>query len=200
MRFLVAVLFAVILTFSSLALAQTCPTGKVCVDNADMQTFIAIAKERKCLVETTPTFTADPITIVVDRQGRVYSSGAEPHPYALHLGWCNFAVEAKGEVKTVVAEHDEPTWGFRFRVKATLGVLGTELLVGEHFTNALDGGLLLEPFYFQWLNVHGYVGVRSVGAGLGADLTKNFGLGLGYALTWGGWRSNPFASLYFAFN
>ena len=199
MRFLVAAVIAAFLTFSSSAQADTCPEGKVCVDEADMKMMLQVLRERKCLAETLPTVASDPITIVVDRQGRVYGSGSDPHPYTLHLNWCNYTIKAESQVKTVVAEHVEPTWGFRFRPKATFGVLGTELLVGERFSNALDGGLLLEPFYIQWLNIHGYIGVRSVGAGLGVDLTKNFGVNLGYAVTWSGWRSNPFASLYFAF-
>jgi hypothetical protein len=199
MRALFAALVAALVTVSVPASAQTCAKEQTCVDDADLAIMLKVLRERKCLLETTPVITADPITIVVDRQGRVYGSGSDPKPYTLHVGWCDFAVTAQSQMKTVVAEHVDASWGFRFRPKATFGILGTELLVGERFTNALDGGILLEPFYVRSVNVNGYVGVRSVGAGIGFDLTKNFGLNVGYAITWSAWRSNPFASLYFAF-
>ena len=78
------------------------------------------------------------------------------------------------------------------------------LLAADAFTvtklyEALDGGILVEPFFVQWANVNVLVGFRSFGAGLGADITTNFGLYLGYALTWGTWRSNPYLGVSFAF-
>jgi len=63
----------------------------------------------------------------------------------------------------------------------------------------IDGGVLLEPFFIRWANVNAYVGVRSVGGGVGIDLTKNFGVYLGYAVTWWPtWNSNPYLGISFA--
>jgi hypothetical protein len=202
MRYTAAILASLLLTtVSATALAETpmCPEGMVCVEQADMVEITKILKEKKCLVSTQPTLKLDPITIVVDRQGRVYGSGEEPHPYKVQMTWCDYDITANGEAKLTAAEHVDPDWGFRFRPKATFGLLGTELLMAPKFTDSLDGGLLLEPFYYRWVNINGYVGIRSFGAALGFDITKNFGLAAGYAVTWGGWRSNPFAGAYFSF-
>lgn len=193
-------LFLVAFFVSSTAFAQAaCPAGKVCVDKKDMTTFLEIAKEKRCLVSTQPEVKADPLTIVVDKQGRVYGSGSGPQPFKLHLTWCNYELDATGQTKIVAAQMVEPDWGFRFRPKAALGLLGADLLRGEKFTSTIDGGALIEPFYYHFLNVNAYVGVRSVGGGLGIDLTRNFGLYMGYAITWDGWRSNVMVGAYFSF-
>lgn len=186
-------------TRETVAQDEPCPYGKVCVDQEDMIPILDALHEKKCLLETPPKVTSDALTIVTDRQGRIYGSGSNPVPFQMTLNWCNYEITAKGQTRIMAAQRIEPSWGFRFRPKATFGVLGTELLGGEKFTDTLDGGLLLEPFYVGPVNVNGYVGLRSGGAGLGLDVTKNFGVGLGYAITWGAWRSNPFVSLYFAF-
>lgn len=186
--------------FSGTALAQTtCASGSTCVPPEDLKVFVEALKEKQCLKTTQPALTLDPLTIVVDKQGRIYGSGSNPKPYKVHLAWCNYTLDAEGETKIIAAEATPQTYGFRFRPKAALGVLGTELVLDSKASNAIDGGLLLEPFFFQWVNINAYVGFRSVGAGLGFDITKNFGLYAGYAITWGGWRSNPLASLYFSF-
>jgi hypothetical protein len=196
---ILAVVLLGLLAETAYAQDASCPAGKVCVDKADMPTFLEALKEKQCLLKTPPTVTSDPLTIVIDRDGRVYGSGSDPHPYTVHLSWCNYTLDAKGETKIVAAMASEPSYGFRFRPKAALGLLGTELVSGAKFADSWDGGILLEPFFFQWANINAYVGFRSVGAGLGFDITKNFGAYLGYAVTWGGWRSNPLASLYFSF-
>lgn len=175
-----------------------CPAGMTCVANDDMKVFVQLLKDQKCRTDTPPKFTLDPITVVVDRQGRVYYSGNEPKPYKLHIDWCNYRVDATAKVSLTVAQKVEPTWGFRFRPKAAFGYLPVEALEEKDASKGLDGGILVEPFFIQWFNVNAYVGVRSVGAGIGFDLTKNFGLYLGYSIAWGTWRSNPFGGLYFA--
>jgi len=194
------IVLVLLLVFPAAAHAQTaCAAGSTCVPAADMQLFLQALREKKCLVETPPTLTADPVTIVIDKQGRVYGSGSDPHPFTLHMKWCTYDLTATGQTKLLAAQAVEPQAGFRFRPKATLGILAADLLSGQKFSESIDGGILLEPAYFQWVNLNGYVGVRSVGAGFGFDVTKNFGAYVGYAATWGTWRSNPFVSAYFSF-
>jgi len=176
-----------------------CPEGHTCVPDEDMEVFVKLLRSKKCMGQEPPKFELDPIAIITDRQGRVYYSGSNPEPYRLRMTWCEYEVEAKAEVKTYVAVRKESTWGFRPRFKATFGVLLSEVVTGDKFTDSLDGGLLFEPFYVHWFNLNAYVGVRSFGAGAGFDITKNFGGYAGYALTWGGWRSNPFVSVFFSF-
>jgi hypothetical protein len=171
-----------------------------CVPESDLKLFVELAKEKKCLQSTTPTFTADPITIVVDKDGRIFFSGAAPHPYTLHMKWCSYDIEAKGKIDIVAAMTEPPTWGFRLRPKAYLGYLLAEpLRSGARATDGIDAGLSEELFYWHFLNLNASVGFRSFGAGLGVDITKNFGATAGYAMTWDGFRSNPHVSLWFAF-
>jgi hypothetical protein len=115
------------------------------------------------------------------------------------MDWCNYKLDAKTNLTLSVAERVEPTWGFRLRLKATFGVMGAELFrSGVKSYDALDGGLLVEGFYYRWANLNAFVGVRSVGLGVGFDLTKNVTLYIGYGLTWGTWRSSPYIGVGFS--
>jgi len=182
---------------ASPAEAQTCEGGS-CVAKEDLQAFIQLAREAKCRADTAPTLKLDPITIVVDRDGRIYGSGSDPKPYVVHLDWCNYKIEAKGQVSLVAAQRVEPTSGFRFRPKATIGYLPLTALDKKDGYAGLDAGVLLEPFFLSWSNLNVYVGFRAVGAGVGFDLTRNMGLYGGYAITWGTWQHNPHAAISFA--
>jgi hypothetical protein len=164
-----------------------------------MKVFVSLLQAQKCRLDNIPKLTADSVTIVVDKDGRVYGSGDDPKPYKLHIDWCNYQIDVKSQIKLVVAQKTEPTYGFRFRMKAALGYLPVEAFSEKDAGRGVDGGMLFEPAFWQWANINAYVGVRSVGAGLGFDLTRNFGLYAGYAMAWGTWRSNPHAALYFSF-
>jgi hypothetical protein len=179
------------------ALAEECPADSTCVPPEDMHVFVTLLREKKCQQETSPAFVLDPVVIITDKDGRVFTNGGQPRPYTIRMHWCGYDVTGTGQVDVVAARIPEPSWGWRFRVKAALGVLLADLV--SHGTNGLDGGLLLEPFFFRWTNVNGYVGVRSVGGGFGFDLTRNFGLYAGYATTWNDWQHNPHVSAYFSF-
>jgi hypothetical protein len=177
---------------------QTCPEGSTCVPPEDLKVFVELLKAQKCRDENPPKLVLDPIVIVVDREGRVYYSGGEPRPYKVHVDWCNYQIDALGKVQVQVAQRVEPTWGFRFRAKAAFGYLPIEALTEKDAGRGIDGGVLLEPVFLQWANFNVYVGVRSVGTGLGFDVLKNMTVYLGYALAWGTWRSNPHLAVGFA--
>jgi len=164
-----------------------------------MKIFVQLLHEKKCLQTTEPDFVLDPITIMTDKNGRTYITGDDPRPYTLQMTWCGYDITGFGTVKAVAATMPEPTWGWRFRAKAALGYLPVEAFAEDDAAKGIDAGLLLEPFYVQWVNLNGYVGVRSVGAGLGFDLTRNFGAYAGYAFSWAGQRHNPHAAIYFSF-
>jgi hypothetical protein len=186
------------LTASRPAQGAECTSG-TCVPADDLKTFVQLAKEHKCRAEMPPTFALDPITIIVDKQGRIFGSGSDPKPFTLKATWCNYTLEGKGQTKILAAQREEPIWGWRFRLKLAVGYLPATAYYQKDGYAGLDAGLLLEPFFLSWANVNAYVGVRSVGGGLGFDLLKNFGLHLGYAVTWGTWQHNPHAAIYFAF-
>lgn len=178
--------------------AVVCPPGVTCVPPEDMKVFVQLLKDQKCRADTAPNLKVDPVTIVVDREGRIYGSGSNPVPYRVHLDWCNYHVEGKGETSIVAAQREEPTSGFRFRPKATIGFLPVTAFDKKDGYAGLDAGVLLEPFFLSWANLNAYVGFRSVGAGIGFDITRNMGLYVGYAVTWGTWQSNPHAAVSFA--
>jgi hypothetical protein len=141
----------------------------------------------------------DGLTIVTDRMGRVYGSGTGSKPMKLHVEWCNYQLDATTNLQYQVAERVESDWGFRLRLKAAVGILPSEALRADtRFRESLDGGVMIEPFYYHWANINGYVGLRSVGLALGADVTKNVTLFLGYGVTWGTWRGAPMIGIGFA--
>jgi len=182
------------------AQAQECAPGSKCVSADDLNTLLTIAREKQCLLSTQPTITMDPVTLTIDRQGRIFFTGSAPHPYSLKMSWCNYTLAAQGKVTVVAAVEEPPDWGFRFRPKAYMGVLPLEPFhTGNNARSAVDAGLMLDPLYYKFLNLNVHVGFRAVGAGIGVDLTRNFGVYAGYALTWDGFRQNPEAALWFSF-
>ncbi len=171
-----------------------------CVRNEDLATFIQVLKEKQCLQHEKPSFELDPVTLTVDKDGRVFYSGAQPKPYTLKMNWCNYEVTAEGKLDVIVALQEPPTWGFRFRPKAYLGyALAEPLRKDGTFSDGIDAGLMVDFFFWEDFNLNGHVGARAFGLGLGADLTENFGVTAGYALSWDGFRSNPEVAFTFAF-
>ena len=97
------------------------------------------------------------------------------------------------------------TWGFRFRPKAYIWVLPGEAFYSIPDTESLgvmdliDAGVMVDFLYYEWANLNAAVGFRSLGGGIGFDLTENFGAYGGYALTWGDWHHNANLGLWFSF-
>lgn len=182
-----------------------CEPPATCVPKEDMDLFVKLLREKKCMQEQEPTFDLDSINIVVDRQGRIFYSGAEPHPYTLRMTWCNYEVEGKGKVDIVAAMREPDIWGFRFRPKAYIGALPGEVFYSIPESESLevmdlvDAGVMLDFLYYDWINLNAAVGFRSFGGGLGADLTENFGAYAGYAMTWGDWHHNANIGFWFSF-
>lgn len=171
-----------------------------CVPQGDMSKFVELLQERKCQQEKPPEFKLDPVTIVVDRDGRIYYSGAAPKPYRLHMKWCNYEADAEGKVNVRAAVQEPPAYGFHFRPKAYAGMLLLEpFREGKKAKDGVDAGLMLDVFYLKDFNLNVHAGFRSIGAGLGVDIFRSFGAYAGYALSWDGFHHNPEAALWFAF-
>jgi len=185
------------------AAAQVCEPPATCVPKAEMDIFVKLLQEKQCQLNEGPEFELDPIQIVIDRNGRVFYSGADPKPYTLRMKWCSYEVEAKGKVNLVAAMRQPPIWGFRLRPKAYMGIIPTEVVYSSddprEFRDFVDAGVMVDFLYYDWVNLNGAVGYRSVGAGVGIDLTENFGAYTGYAMTWGSWHHNANLSLSFSF-
>lgn len=194
-----SVLVSLLLLLPCWARAEDCPIPSVCVQKDDLGTFLDLARGQKCRAEILPEITSDPVTIIVDRSGRVYGSGTGDKPLRLHIKWCSYEIDVESQVKIMTAQRVEPDWGFRLRLKPAFGFLVTEAFrSGTKFHETLDGGLLVEPFYVYDANLNVYVGVRSFGAGVGYDLFKNMTLYAGYGMTWGSWRSSPYVGVGFS--
>jgi hypothetical protein len=184
--------------WSQFAQAQeACPNG-ACVAKGDLKTFVQLAKDHKCRQTTQPNMQLDPIQIVVDRQGRIYGSGSQPEPYNVKINWCNYSIAAQGNTKIVAAQRVEPNYGFHFKAKAAFGFLPIQAIESKDALSGFDAGILVEPFFFHWLNINTYVGVRSFGGGIGFDILKNFGIYVGYSVSWGSWQHNILGSFYFS--
>jgi hypothetical protein len=164
-----------------------------------MGVFLTLLRDQKCRNETPPKFELDSIAIVEDQDGRIYGSGAEPKPYTLRMKWCNYEVTAAGRVQLLVAKREPPVWGFRFRPKFSSGFLFADAFVKSDALSAVDVGVLWEGFYYRSVNLNLVTGFRSVGAGVGFDLTKNFGAFGAYSFSWWTLLHNPQAGLYFSF-
>lgn len=197
---LVASLLALVSLVSSEALAEGEACTGTCVPPEEMKQIVEVLKEKKCLQTEKPVYNLDPVNVIVDRDGRVFFSGADPHPYKLHMKWCSYDVEAEGKVNVVAAVQEPPSSGFHFRPKAYLGYLLAEpFRKGGSAKDGIDAGLMLDPVYIHDFNLNVHVGFRAFGAGIGVNIFRSFGAYAGYALTWDGFHSNPETSLWFAF-
>ena len=171
----------------------------VCLPRQDFQRFLDIALERQCLEKKKPVFEVDPITVVTDSEGRVFYTGADPNkPYRVTMSWCHYEVEAVGKVSIVAAMKEPATSGLRFRPKAYLGHLPLKLAKGK-FHDGIDAGLLVDWLFIHDFNLNVAAGFRSLGLGVGVDLTKNFGVYAGYAIGYTAPTHNVNASIYFSF-
>lgn len=192
----------VALTFAPTATAQSAPPpseDKVCLIREDFQRFLDIAIERQCLERKPPSFEVDSITVLTDTDGRVFYTGADPSkPYQVRMRWCHYDVTAEGKVTLVAAMQTPPTSGVRFRPKAYLGYLPLKLSKGK-LNDGVDAGLLIDWLFIHEFNLNVSAGFRSLGVGVGVDLTQNFGVYAGYALGYTTPTHNINASFYFAF-
>lgn len=203
-RFLLVFLLAFLFPLPALA-QQACEGGAKCVPPEDLEVFVKLLKEKKCLQDEKPVYTIDPIVITTDVEGRVYYSGAMPKPYTIRMKWCNYETTAQGVLNVQVAKKVPPDWGFRFRLKFYGGFLFTDAF--EKYapddkydpSRAVDAGLQADFLYWRFINLNVGAGFRSVNASVGFDLTKNFGAFAGYAFSFWTLKHNPQAGLYFAF-
>ena len=151
-------------------------------------------------VVTTP----DTVVIVQDWDGRVYTNGGQTNPIRLHLKLGDTVDRdmALTLPTQVYVRPKPPEPMFRLRIRAQAGILVPQLvnsLTGDKQA-FWDAGIGWDFFHWKALNVAAYTGVRSVGGGLGLDITRNFGPYVGYSLIYDGLRSSVQTGIYFSFN
>lgn len=186
------------------ATAQECVEGSTCVPPEDMQVFVKLLQEKKCLLDNPPTFKLDPITITTDEEGRTYYTGAQPHPYTVKMAWCDYEVTGQGDLNVVVARKEPEEWGWRFRLKFYTSFLFVDAF--EEYgddkhdpSQAIDAGLQVDFFHWRFINLNAGVGFRSVNASVGFDFTRNFGAFAGYSFSFWTLKHNPTTGLFFSF-
>ncbi len=191
-RYFFLILAIVLYSLPSRASDVLCPNSDdTCVSKQDLDTFMSVLREKKCLQTTQPTFKFDSVTIVTDVDGRVYYSGSNPHPYTVNLSWCGYDVTYTGKLTLVVAKKEPPVWGFRVRPKFAGSFLFVDAFKQSSAGEAVDVGLLWDIFYYKALNFNVATGFRSIGAGFGVDLFRNMTVYGGYAFSWWTLKHNP---------
>lgn len=159
----------------------------------------SLAEEKRCLILTEPKFTLDSVTIITDKDGRVYYSGNQPKPNKIQMEWCNYKIDAEAPIKVVVLQDKPKDWGFRFRLKFYGGFLFLDAVERPSAAEGADLGLAVDFFHWKYINLNTQLGFRSVGASVGVDITKNFGALGGFGYSFWTLRPNPMVGLYFSF-
>jgi hypothetical protein len=96
------------------------------------------------------------------------------------------------------AAHSEK-FEFRLRLKAAFGLKARDLVHDHSILDSGDVGLMIEPLHFSRATLNAFVGLRTVGLGIGHDVTDHFGLALLANTNWSHWHVTPFIAAYFAF-
>jgi len=192
-------------TLSATALAQEpepCPPPyAVCLTEEEKKTVGDSLRELKDIKESkAQVVLKDEIVIVRDWEDRVYINGGEKKPVraTLTLGkTVERDLEIRLPVQTFYREKP-PEPMFRLRIRAQAGVLVPSVL--KEFKSGWDAGAGWDFMHLGPVNLSAYTGIRSVGGGLGLDLTKNFGPYAGYAIVYDGWKSAAMFGVYFSLN
>jgi len=130
----------------------------------------------------------------------VFSSGDDPEPAGGEMTWGDFKVKFKWTPKLTVSQVVEDEYGFRPRLKAQLWFNFTDFQLDE-FEKFIDVGVSFEFMYVYWVNLQVFVGLKSFGASIGFDATKNFGFVGGISLLYRNITSpSPMVGIFFSFN
>ncbi len=158
-----------------------------------MQTFLQSLRTTVCLQTEKPVVTVDPVTLVTDTDGRVFSTTGSK----VKINWCGFQAQGTGKIEARLQVKDTPSWGFRFRPKFISSVLFLDAMhdIGTSF----NLGLGLDFFFIQRWNLTASLGYRATHLDLGFDLTKNFGVTAGVGFSFFSLHTTPTLGVYFSF-
>lgn len=148
--------------------------------------------------------TKDKIVVVSDWDGRVYVNGGTTAPLRMSVRVGDTVDRDVLMTLPAVVNYrpKPPDPMFRLRIRAQVGILVPELIMtatgDKNAQFFVDGGIGWDFFHLGPVNVAAYTGVRSLGGGLGLDLTRNFGPYVGYSMVYDGWRSSVHTGVYFS--
>lgn len=146
----------------------------------------------------------DPIVVIRDWDGRVYVSGGASQPLRLKIRVGKYVDrDMQATIDSRVSYRPQPESPMlRLRIRAQAGILVPEVVktIGKDSQAFWDAGIGWDLFHLGVVNLAAFTGVRSIGAGPGIDITKNFGLYAGYSLVYDGFKSSVLTTAYFSFN
>lgn len=197
-------------TYPGSLVEHQCPPGFKCVPEDVAASWRVIFEERMCqdaaldsweAGQPSPnlSLTLDPYTIIVTKDGQVFSSDT----VSARLVYCglDLTLEAEPEVTVRVREEspsDLPTWGFRLRIRLALNVL-PDVIWADH-DRWVEPALAFEPFFYRNFHVLSWVGIDTFGAGIGMDITKNANLYGGIGARWRDPAPIPVLGVSLSFN
>lgn len=201
MRYALLALLTLLFPARSFAQDVPCPPPyAVCLTAEEKRTVGDSLRELKEIKESKAEVKVkDDIVIVRDWEDRVYVNGGSGRPIraTLTLGsTVERDLELQLPVQTFYREKPDPM--FRLRVRAQAGVLLPKVV--DSFKDGWDAGIGWDFMHLGPANLSAFTGLRSVGGGLGLDVTKNFGPYVGYAFLYDGLKSGVHAGVYFSLN
>lgn len=201
-------MFAVLLLTSRNAYAEECvpPSGGKCLNDSQWSQVKEALKELDSIKksEVSGQF-LDSIEIVHDWDGRVYVNGGDgktgkPIRMRVTLGTIDRTLSVTLPTNVYYRERP-PDPMFRFRIRAQVGILLPNVWSGNgEKSSFMDAGVGWDFFHLGPVNLDVSTGISAVGAGVGFDFTKNWGIRAGYALTYRDFRSSAILGTYFSFN
>jgi hypothetical protein len=193
----------------SVSAQENPPTDESCLSKEQKDRVVQALKELNDIHDSKAEVQVlDEIIIIRDWEDRVYINGGEKKPIRMKLK-LGETVERDMEITLPVHvsyREKPPDPMFRLRIRAQAGVLIPELVQNIKGDSDLkndpfwDAGIGWDFFHISDVNLSAYTGVHSLGAGLGLDLTRNFGPYIGYALKYRDLHSSILAGVYFSFN
>ena len=150
---------------------------QVCLPKDQYEGVKAVVAKMAKIETSKPVVSLDPVVVVEDADGRVYANEA-----AGKLSWGDLEADLRWTPAVVLRQVVPPDWGLRVRVRLSALLLPSVAYDSGDFRSGLDVALALEPIYWKLVHAQVHAGTRSVGVGLGLDLTRNLDVYLGFAL------------------
>ncbi len=181
------------------------PEGGKCLNYIQFEQLKAALRELDSIKKSPAVVTtAGQIIIIRDWDGRVYVNGGEKEPLKMKLTIGETVDRDLAVVlpTQILYRPKPPDPMFRLRIRAQIGILALDLpkTSREDFTKFLDAGIGWDFVHYKEFNLSAYTGIRSAGAQIGMDLTRNFGPFVGYSMVYDGFRPNVLLGTYWSFN
>lgn len=147
-----------------------CREGQRCVNQDDLDVMLESLRFQHCRITQDPIIEADPIRVSIDKANRIYGDKS----LSIKVHWCEQELHGSAPL-TITEALSKTNSPWILTVRAVVGWRGE-----------LDGGLAVEPFQIGPWGLDGYIGVRSIGGGVGFSITPQLGLMALWGVEWNG--------------